>query len=236
MSLKLETIYEIKATIELKSGLHIGGDSGEIEIGGNDNPIIRDKFTKKVYIPGSSIKGKMRFLTEWYEGKICPKGEVYTRAKEKDKLDLLLNVFGTVSNISTEEKKGPTRLTVKDAFLLDESIQKLEELITKTGYDTEMKYENTIDRIDSKANPRNMERVPMGTKFEINMNYKVFSMDKKEEIEEMILKSLRLLEIEGIGGGVSRGSGQIKISELKITNLFDKSVEERDINDIELGK
>jgi CRISPR-associated protein Csm3 len=226
MSLKLETIYEIKATIELKSGLHIGGDSGEIEIGGNDNPVIRDKFTKKVYIPGSSIKGKMRFLTEWYEGKICPKGEVYTRAKEKDKLDLLLNVFGTVSNISTEEKKGPTRLTVKDAFLLDESIQKLEELITKTGYDTEMKYENTINRIDSKANPRNMERVPMGTKFEINMNYKVFSMDKKEEIEEMILKSLRLLEIEGIGGGVSRGSGQIKISELKITNLFDKSVEE----------
>ena len=223
MSLKLETIYEIKATIELKSGLHIGGDSGEIEIGGNDNPIIRDKFTKKVYIPGSSIKGKMRFLTEWYEGKINPDGKVYTRAKEKDKLDLLLNVFGTVSNISTEEKKGPTRLTVKDAFLLDESIQKLEELITKTGYDTEMKYENTIDRIDSKANPRNMERVPMGTKFEINMNYKVFSMDKKEEIE-------------GIGGGVSRGSGQIKISELKITNLFDKSVEERDINDIELGK
>ena len=99
-----------------------------------------------------------------------------------------------------------------------------------------MKYENTINRIDSKAHPRNMERVPMGTKFEINMNYKVFSMDKKEEIEEMILKSLRLLEIEGIGGGVSRGSGQIKISELKITNLFDKSVEERDINDIELGK
>ena len=178
----------------------------------------------------------MRFLTEWYEGKINPNGKVYTRAKEKDKLDLLLNVFGTVSNISTEEKKGPTRLTVKDAFLLDESIQKLEELITKTGYDTEMKYENTINRIDSKANPRNMERVPMGTKFEINMNYKVFSMDKKEEIEEMILKSLRLLEIEGIGGGVSRGSGQIKISELKITNLFDKSVEERDINDIELGK
>ena len=146
MSLKLETIYEIKATIELKSGLHIGGDSGEIEIGGNDNPIIRDKFTKKVYIPGSSIKGKMRFLTEWYEGKINPNGKVYTRAKEKDKLDILLNVFGTVSNISTEEKKGPTRLTVKDAFLLDESIQKLEELITKTGYDTEMKYENTINR------------------------------------------------------------------------------------------
>ena len=236
MSLKLESIYEIKAIIELKSGLHIGGDSGEIEIGGNDNPIIRDKFTKKVYIPGSSIKGKMRFLTEWYEGKINPDGGVYTKAKEKGKPDLLLNVFGTTANTSTEEKKGPTRLTVKDTFLLDESMRKLKELITKTGHDTEMKFENTLNRLDSSARSRNMERVPRGTKFEINMNYKVFSIDKREEIEEMILRAMRLMEIEGIGGGVSRGSGQIKISELKITNLFDKSVEERDINDIELGK
>lgn len=57
---KLVEIYKISGQIKLETGLHIGGDEGVIEIGGNDNPIVRDISTGNPYIPGSSLKGKMR--------------------------------------------------------------------------------------------------------------------------------------------------------------------------------
>jgi len=227
---KLTGIYKIVGKIKLLSGLHIGGDEGVIEIGGNDNPIVRDIATGNPYIPGSSLKGKMRYLLEWYKGNINSSGSVFSSSREDN---LLLNVFGGTAG--GNGRKGPTRIIVKDSFLIEESEQKLENLREKTGTDTELKMENSINRLTSEAKPRNLERVPRDLEFHFEMIYKILSVDKKEEIEKIILEGLKLLEIEGIGGSVSRGSGQIEIKELRKENLYDNTTENIDLHTIKLG-
>lgn len=234
---KLNGIYKIKGQIKLETGLHIGGDEGVIEIGGNDNPITRDISTGNPYIPGSSLKGKMRYLMEWYTGSISSDGKVYDGENLPDDScdNLLLNVFGGTAG--GKGRKGPTRITVKDIFLTEDSKKEVKKMKEKTGTDTEFKSENNINRLDSSAKPRNLERVPRNLVFNMEINFKVLNIDKKEEIEKMILKSLKLVEIEGLGGAVSRGSGQVKFEKLKIENLFDekKEVKDLNLNDIELG-
>jgi CRISPR-associated protein Csm3 len=55
----------ITGKIQCLTGLHIGGTEEGYEIGGMDNPVIKDKITGYPYIPGSSLKGKMRSMMEW---------------------------------------------------------------------------------------------------------------------------------------------------------------------------
>lgn len=233
---KLKEIYKISGKIKLETGLHIGGDEGVIEIGGNDNPIVRDISTGNPYIPGSSLKGKMRYLLEWYTGRISEDGKVYdgkNLSKESEN-DLLLNVFGGTAG--GNGRKGPTRITVKDIFLSEDSEKKVKRMKERTGTDTEFKMENNINRLTSHAGPRNLERVPRNLVFDMEINFKVLSIDNKNEIEKMIKEGLKLVEIEGLGGSVSRGSGQIKFENLKIENLFNGQEEENlDLNDIKLG-
>ena len=232
---KLTGIYRVRGQIRLETGLHIGGDEGVIEIGGNDNPIVRDITTGNPYIPGSSLKGKMRYLMEWYTGRVSKDGKVYdgkNLSKESEN-DLLLNVFGGTAG--GNGRKGPTRITVKDIFLSVDSEKEVKKMKERTGTDTELKIENSINRLDSSANPRNLERVPRNLIFDLKINFKVLSIDNKNEIEKMIKEGLRLVEIEGLGGSVSRGSGQIKFENLKIENLFDGQEENFDLNDIRLG-
>ncbi len=216
--MRLKTIKQINGKITLLSGMAIGGNSANIEIGGNDNPIIRNPFNKEPYIPGSSIKGKVRSLTEWYLGKVDIRGNVHSCS---DKNCAICNIFGRSANDSKLTLSGPTRLIVRDAYLSEESKEKLKKLRETTGSDTEMKYENSINRVTSAAMPRNLERVPAGIEFEFNMSYKVFDMDDGGKNDERnfneILKGLKLLSLDGIGGGVSRGNGHIKL-EVKVDN------------------
>ena len=175
----------------------------------------------------------MRYLLEWYTGNINSNGKVYDKLPEGIENDVLLNVFGATAG--GNGKKGPTRITVKDCFLIKKSEEKIKEMKEKTGTDTEFKMENNIDRLTSNAVPRNLERVPRNLVFNMEINFKVLSIDNKNEIEKMIKKGLRLVEIEGLGGSVSRGSGQIKFENLKIENLFNGQEENIDLDDIKLG-
>ena len=232
---KLIVMYKISGQIKLETGLHIGGDEGVIEIGGNDNPIVRDISTGNPYIPGSSLKGKMRYLLEWYTGKVSKDGKVYDgkNLPKGSETDLLLNVFGGTAD--GNGRKGPTRITVKDSFLIQKSEERLKEMKERTGTDTEFKMENNINRLTSYTIPRNLERVPRNLLFDMEINFKVLNMDNKNEIEKIIKAGLKLVEIEGLGGSVSRGSGQIKFENLKIENLFNGQKEELNLNDIKLG-
>ena len=232
---KLTGIYRISGEIRLETGLHIGGDEGVIEIGGNDNPIVRDITTGNPYIPGSSLKGKMRYLLEWYTGRVSKDGKVYDgkNLSRESENDLLLNVFGGTAG--GNGRKGPTRITVKDIFLSEDSEKEVKRMKERTGTDTELKTENSINRLASSANPRNLERVPRNLVFDLKINFKVLNIDKKDGIKKIIKEGLKLVEIEGLGGSVSRGSGQIKFENLKIENLFDGQEENLDLNDIKLG-
>lgn len=220
--MKLKSIYDIKGKLILLSGTSIGGDSGTIEIGGNDNPIIRNPITKEPYIPGSSIKGKMRSSLEWLEGKISSDGSVHNC---EEKHCPICRIFGRSANISEKAKVGPTRLIVKDAYLTEDSKLIRKEIIYKKGFDSEMKCENSINRITSEAMPRNNERIPAGMEFEFSMVYKVYDINDDGKVDDdnfnVVLKGLKLLEIEGIGGGTSRGNGSIKLEVFKNGEFID---------------
>lgn len=216
--MKINEIKDINAKFRLITGTRVGGNNDIIEIGGNDSPVVRNPLTKELYIPGSSLKGKMRMLMEWLEGKIEESGKIHNCGK----VDCpICRVFGRGAKESSKANSGPTRISIKDAFLTEDSKKSLDELKNRTGLDTEWKYENTINRLTSEANPRNSERIPAGIEFEFKMTYKVLDMGDNGELdkklfEEVVMRGLKGLEIEGIGGGVSRGNGQIEFTEILV--------------------
>lgn len=203
---------KITGIIELVTGLHIGGSSDTMEIGGIDNPIIRNSHDEQPYIPGSSLKGKMRSLIEWQLSKMTFQKNGDTGPCQCSDCEVC-KVFGVSSDKNA--KIGPTRLLVSDSFLTKDMKQRGED------YDlTEIKYENSIDRITAKAVPRPLERVIPGVTFSLDISYRVFDMEDSGKIDEdnfdaVVLKALALVEQDCLGGAGSRGCGKIRFLNLR---------------------
>jgi CRISPR-associated protein Csm3 len=205
----------IKGSIVCRTGLHIGGSTEGFEIGGVDNPVIRDPLTDWPYIPGSSLKGKLRHLLEWSLGSIekHPKHDGYT-AHFCGECDACV-LFGPASDeTDVRLKAGPSRLTVRDAFPTKTTLEKWEDWLGKGIY-TELKTENTVDRVTSEANPRPMERIPARSAFAFQM-----IVDNYREDDVKLLKSLfsamQLLENSSLGGSGTRGYGQVRFEGLSV--------------------
>ncbi len=209
--MKINTIKQLKGKISVQTGLHIGGSTETMEIGGVDNPILRDGANNEPYIPGSSLKGKMRSLMEWHLGKLHPKGDPYT---SKDPECPISRVFG--HNAEKDNPVGPTRLIVRDCFLSEEARQSF-----KQGQDiTEVKHENSINRITAMANPRPLERVVPGVTFDLDIAYRVIDTGDggttdEQNFSEVVLKALALVEQDFLGGAGSRGCGKVQFTDLK---------------------
>lgn len=207
--MKLNEIKNISGTIKVITGLHIGASNENIEIGGLDNPVIKDPLpgSNAPYIPGSSLKGKLRSLYEIKEGRFSSKGNPCDCAQCE-----ICAVFGTSAS-NRPEDLGPTRLVVRDALLSG----KWREKFDKGDLPMEIKYENSINRINGVANPRPLERVPAGVEFNFSFSFKVFEGDSPEYFD-VVKKSMRLLELDALGGSGSRGCGQVKFLEVAIDN------------------
>ncbi len=216
-NMKMKGYKNIDGIIEVVTGLHIGGSTTIIEIGGKDNPVIKHPLTKEPYIPGSSLKGKMRSLLEWKLGKL-----ITDPSNKRDYGDVhkcnqsgcpICIIFGTSAD---DANFGPTRLIVRDAVLdCDFKNKQRKKDITWTALDiTEDKYENTINRITARANPRNFERVVSGTEFSFSLSYRVFEngdgKNSDEDLFKHVLDGLSLIERDALGGAGSRGCGQIR--------------------------
>lgn len=213
--MRIVKIIQVSGEIEVVTGLHIGASKESIEIGGMDNPIVKVPTTGDPYIPGSSIKGKMRSLLEWYLGKISNSGNAWS---SKDPNDDISRIFGVGNNPKDPFKGGPTRIIVRDAFITDDCKKNFIE----NGYlFTEDKYENSINRITSNAMPRPIERVVPGVKFAFEMQYRVMDIDgdngalDEKYFDEVVIKGLKLIEMDALGGGGSRGNGKICFKGLK---------------------
>lgn len=223
--------YIITVLLEAVTGLHIGGTTTGFEIGGVDNPVIRDPLTDQPYIPGSSLKGKLRHLTEWSLGLIDkhPKHKVYgayhcedlkqPRPSDNparwDKVYLLGRLFGVASDdTQVRQTAGPTRLTVRDAFLTNNSVKDLQRILGE-GIFTEVKTENSLDRVTSEANPRPLERVPAGSLFSVQMVLDRYTGDGTELLRQLFV-AMRLLEDSTLGGSGSRGSGRVAFRRLRV--------------------
>lgn len=202
---KLKKKIFIKAQVELVTGLHIGDNKESVEIGGLDNPVVRRKDNNQPYIPGSSIKGKMRCLLDQVYG-INPDGSCQNTGGIIEKL------FGASENKKEKYESIPSRLIVRDAYLTEEWAEKLKNSeYTDMPY-TEVKFENVINRVKGTAeHPRQIERVPAGAQFEFNFVINIFEGDDEEKILKLFKKGIELLQDDYLGGSGSRGYGQIKI-------------------------
>ena len=197
----------IRGKIECLTGLHIGGSKDKVEIGGVDTPVVRDPVTRQPYIPGSSLKGKMRMLLEYATGNIDQTGEVHNCAKADCPV---CRIFG--SSAAEERKCGPTRLLVRDAHPDKTTVEQWENMDSELLF-AEMKSENFLNRITSAANPRFLERVVKGSMFDLKMVYGMYDVDDGQDDLEFfkhVRTSLLLLEQSALGGNGSRGYGQIK--------------------------
>lgn len=211
MSKKLLKKIEISGTITLKTGLHIGGTNSSMSIGGIDKGVIRNPLNNQPFIPGSSLKGKLRSLLEISLGNFDRGISPHGPAKSGPSAELFGNADSKVEQI-------PSRLIVRDAEL-----QNHEKLLKATEIPyTEGKTEVVIDRITSSATPRQLERVPAGAVFSLNMVLNVWENEKADELKGNLLKALRLLHDDYLGGHGSRGYGQV---ELKIEKALEKDMD-----------
>lgn len=189
--------------ITLKTGLHIGGTNTALNIGGPDSFVVRNPLTNVPYIPGSSLKGKMRSLIELRDGTISGNGNVTNDQKSNAGA-----LFGTSG---ANDESHPSRIIVRDAELDLSDPHMFDN--TDLPY-TESKTEVTINRITAKANPRTIERVPAGAKFNMNVVINVFDSDDEQQLLKTFKDAIALLEDDYLGGNGSRGYGQVVI-ELK---------------------
>ena len=227
--MKLEKIEKITGKIVLESGLHIGAGDTEMHIGGTDNPVVKHPHTNEPYIPGSSIKGKVRALLEMKSGLMGktngnPLGARILKdideSQEAEALEIL-QLFGTSgADGDAATRIGPARAAFSDCYLSDESRQQAQ--LNNWAY-TEVKSENSINRIKGTAeNPRFTERVVAGLSFDFTISLK--KMENDTDLTKRLLEGLKLLEYDALGGSGSRGYGRVSFmfDDQEIQKQFDE--------------
>lgn len=211
--------HVINGSIKCVTGLHIGGASAALDIGGLDTPVIKTP-NGVPYIPGSSLKGKLRtLLARKINGAVEP---------EKDS-PVIKQLFGTAGSDQEQESSaipGVTRLKTRDAVLDTDAFEKdFADAILETDY-TEGKFENKINRSTGTAqNPRQIERVPAGAQFNFELVLDIYDVDQDERQKpdgveqetaesaylDLLSHGFNLLQNDYLGGNGTRGYGQVAI-------------------------
>lgn len=213
--------HVVRGSIELLSGMRIGGSDDVLQIGGTDLTCIKDPATGRPYIPGSSLKGKMRSCLEGIHNKTYkPRHENDKKLEGRapcncaDAQCPICRVFGPHSTQSHE--LGPTRIIVRDAPLMGD-------------FALETKSSTAIDRKENKALSRSLrteERVAAGAKFAFEIGIQSFDIDESftypdadnnkvngmAALKEVVEHAITLVEDTGIGAGVGKGYGQVRIT------------------------
>lgn len=208
-------IHSISFVARCESGLHIGGSQDELVIGGSDNPVIKNPATGRPYIPGSSLKGKMRAELEKQWGK--------SGGRDDDRPCDCANTSCAVcrlfgAHMNTKGMLGPSRIIVRDGRL-------------RSGGQIENKTENVINRKTGAAqHPRINERVAEGAEFDLRIVLQVFDIDTEFSYQDMsgashqggsalqavVADGLKLVQLTGMGGGTSRGSGAVTFRDFQM--------------------
>ncbi len=195
------TKIQITGTIEVLTGMHIGGSSAFAAIGAVDSPVIKDVITGYPMIPGSSLKGKMRTL-------LAKAYNVSVTNKPDQDCERIKRVFGSAEKDNVKK----SRIQISDMILSNDKD------LRKKGLNslTEVKFENTINRATAVANPRQIERVVRGSEFDLDILYEVDNMDDLYEDIELIADAFKMLQFDYLGGSGSRGYGRVDITDLEM--------------------
>lgn len=210
----------IKAELKLLTGMHIGKSNDFAPIGAVDSVIITDPVSKQPVIPGSTLKGKLRTMLAKLET------EGPSLKKHDDDAEIIKRLFGA-SNPEIIE----SRLQFYDIFLNNAEELKNKEM--DLAY-TEIKFENTINRITAVAMPRQLERVPAGAKFDFKLVYNCEDASDLEEDIENLARALKMIQLDYIGGSGTRGYGKIAFSDFSVecAKLKDNEVDITEITNI----
>lgn len=194
---KLVKFININGVMEVKSGLSIIGNKDNIGPGGVDGAVIKNPLNNEPYIPGTSLKGKMRSKLEESIGKVdgnpCGCGK-------KD--CMICTLFGAHKNVRSE--CGAARILFRDMKLVDK-YKTLDNII-------ETKVETMIDRktkVAANGSLRNRERVAEGVEFNYEIVVQIYEGDDEKKIIDTLNKGLDLVEMTGLGGKTSGGYGQV---------------------------
>ena len=204
----------LRGDVHALSGLHIGASKEALGIGDVDLPVIRDA-RRLPFIPGSSLKGKMR--SQWEKLKGAPQNQQIGRVKGKevfihgcdDGSCPVCTIYGVTGDLA---KDAPTRLTVRDISFQPKSLEGTTAVLF-----SEVKWEAAIDRVTSAASPRQMERVPAGAVFgPMEIVFSVYTTADRARFGD-VLTGLQLVEDDYLGGQGSRGSGKVTFEGLSVT-------------------
>jgi len=220
--MKLTGYKVITGTLKCDSGLHIGGSADQIEIGGVDLPIIKHPISGEPFVPGSSLKGKMRCQLERKLGKLGlnKKGEPTDPCKCGKEDCLVCKVFGAHQN--PNHNLGPTRILVRDASLNENTKKDYSSLLKEKGTSyIEKKTENIINRKTGTAeHPRSQERVPAGAEFDIEIVLQLYDIDGNgNDLIDFVKEGLRQVQHTYLGGFGSRGSGKVSFHNMKLDGI-----------------
>ena len=193
------TKIQITGKIEVVTGMHIGGSSAFAAIGAVDSPIVKDARTKLPMIPGSSFKGKMRtLLAKVYNENLA--------SKPDDDAPCLTRLFGSAK----KDQVKRSRVLIADMIMSNAQELRNQGLQSLT----EVKFENTINRVTAVAMPRQIERAIRGSVFDLDIIYE--AEEEKEIVEDMeiLVNGFKLLQYDYLGGNGSRGYGKVKFLDL----------------------
>lgn len=200
----------IQCELTVLTGMHIGTGNAFSSIGAVDSPVIRDAWSGQPMIPGSSLKGKMRTLLAK-----AHKNHYITQAC-KDDPEAIKSLFGFAGDKDSKQSKA-ARLHFSDCFLISsDSPQSIGTL-------TEVKFENTINRLSGEANPRQIERVVRNTKFSVRMIYDLEEKDHVKEDFDHIARAFKLLSMDYLGGHGTRGYGKVGFSNFSVKAMDGES-------------
>lgn len=194
----------IKCKMVVLTGMHIGGSSVFSAIGAVDSPVVRDSLTGAPMLPGSSLKGKMRTLLAK-----AIKNHYITQPCADDPEELK-RLFGSAGDNRRQENPKAARLQFADAFLIND------ETMKKRGGMTEVKFENTINRLTAVANPRQIERVVRGSEFAVNLVYDLEDAEAVLADFQNIARGFKLLSLDYLGGHGSRGYGRVGFHDFEV--------------------
>jgi len=226
--LKLKKYVSMKANLVANTGLRIGGIEARMSIGGAENPEIRDYYGEP-YIPGSSLKGKLRSLLEQATGRFGRNGTGWTTDKQGNKVRdgspcgcgdptcLVCRVFGPHMNPS--HGLGPSRIIVRDAYLTTASHQRIAQLETEGKEFSETKTETMVNRwtgIAADRSLRTQERIPAGAEFDLEISLRIFEGDAEQKLVEFVKNGFDLLQHDYLGGSGTRGYGWMGIENLEV--------------------
>ncbi|MDE6588996.1 MAG: type III-A CRISPR-associated RAMP protein Csm3 [Oscillospiraceae bacterium] len=216
--MKLKKLISFDGTVDCVTGIAIKGAGNDLGIGGADSEVIKNPLTNEPYLPGSSLKGKMRSqLERKYGAKKAGRRDQPPFPTEEEPCGCgetgcpICTIFG--AHLNTKAKSAPTRIIVRDCPMTDAFREQIRNLPLERGSYLEIKGENIIDRRQGLAkSPRFMERVPAGASFELHIKLQIFEGDDETRLRNIVEEGLRMVEDSCLGGSGSRGYGQVKFT------------------------